>query len=115
MPKTSPGSRRRVASRSITGRWRKFSPTSPASNVFQIVVERGAEKDLKRLSNEIRDRAVTAIKALASNPRPAGCRKLTGADDAWRIRIGDYRIIYEIGDVLRIVRINHVRHRREVY
>jgi mRNA interferase RelE/StbE len=83
--------------------------------VYQIVVERAAEKDLKRLSAEVRARAVMAIKGLARNPRPAGCRKLTGAADAWRIRVGDYRIIYEIADVLRIVRINHVRHRREVY
>jgi mRNA interferase RelE/StbE len=55
-----------------------------------------------------------AIQALAQNPRPPGCRKLTGTENDWRIRVGDYRVIYEITDVLRVIRINRVRHRREV-
>jgi mRNA interferase RelE/StbE len=79
------------------------------------MVERSAEKDLKRLSAEIRPRAVSAIQALAKNPRPTGSRKLAGTENDWRIRVGDYRIIYEIADVVRIVRINRVRHRRDVY
>lgn len=76
---------------------------------------RSAEKDLKRLSSEILPRAVNAIQALARNPRPVGSRKLAGSKSDWRIRIGDYRIIYEIADQIRIVRINRVRHRRDVY
>lgn len=83
--------------------------------MHQVIVERAAEKDLKRLSSEVRPRAVTAILALTKNPRPAGSRKLTGTESDWRIRVGDYRIIYEIADEVRIVRIHRVRHRREVY
>jgi mRNA interferase RelE/StbE len=58
---------------------------------------------------------IEAIQALAANPRPVGCRKLTGSKHDWRIRAGDYRVVYEIADVIRVVRVNRVRHRREVY
>ena len=58
---------------------------------------------------------IVAIRGLAVNPRPPACRKLTGTKNDWRIRVGDYRVIYEIADEIRIVRINRVRHRREVY
>ena len=60
-------------------------------------------------------RVIVAIRGLAVNPRPPACRKLTGTKNDWRIRVGDYRVIYEIADEIRIVRINRVRHRREVY
>ena len=83
--------------------------------MYQIVVERSAEKDLKKLSSEVRPRALAAIQALAKNPRPPGSRKLAGTEKDWRIRVGDYRIVYEIADEIRIVRINRVRHRRDVY
>jgi mRNA interferase RelE/StbE len=83
--------------------------------MYRIIVERSAEKDLKRLSSEVRTRVATALLALAANPRPFGSRKLVGTERDWRIRIGDYRIIYEIADEIRIVRINRVRHRRDVY
>jgi mRNA interferase RelE/StbE len=58
---------------------------------------------------------IASIRMLATNPRPPSCRKLAGSKNDWRIRVGDYRVIYEIGDDIRIVRINRVRHRREVY
>jgi mRNA interferase RelE/StbE len=83
--------------------------------MYRVLLERTAEKDLARLSSEIHDRVITAIRALATNPRPPGCRKLAGRKHDWRIRVGDYRVIYEIADEIRIVRVNRVRHRREVY
>lgn len=83
--------------------------------MYRVIVEHSAEKDLKRLSPEIRARVTPPIIALATNPRPAGCRKLAGSKHDWRIRVGDYRVIYEIADEIRIVRVNRVRHRREVY
>jgi mRNA interferase RelE/StbE len=83
--------------------------------MFRVLLERAAEKDLERLSSEIHDRVIAAIRSLATNPRPAGCRKLTGSRNDWRIRAGDYRVIYEIADEIRVVRVNRVRHRREVY
>lgn len=83
--------------------------------MYRVLLERAAEKDLARLSSEIHDRIIAAIQALATNPRPHGCRKLAGSKLDWRIRVGDYRVVYEIADEIRIVRVNRVRHRREVY
>jgi mRNA interferase RelE/StbE len=72
-------------------------------------------KDLKRLSSEVRTRAAEAMQALSGDPRPPGSRKLAGPENDWRIRVGDYRIIYQIADEIRIVRVNRVRHRGDVY
>ena len=55
------------------------------------------------------------IEALAENPRPPGARKLAGSEDDWRVRVGDYRVIYEISDKVRIVRIMKVKRRSVVY
>ena len=83
--------------------------------MFEVLLERSAEKDLGRLPNLMHDRIIRAISAPAKNPRPAGCRKLTGSENDWRIRVSDYRVIYEIIDAERIIRVNRIRHRREVY
>jgi mRNA interferase RelE/StbE len=83
--------------------------------MYRVFLERATEKDLARLSSEVHDRVISAIRGLASDPRPPGCRKLSGGKNDWRIRVGDYRVIYEIADEIRIVRVNRVRHRREVY
>jgi mRNA interferase RelE/StbE len=83
--------------------------------MYRVFLERAAEKDLNRLSSEIHDRIISAIRKLANAPRPLGCRRLSGSKNDWRIRVGDYRVIYEIADEIRIVRVSRVRHRREVY
>jgi mRNA interferase RelE/StbE len=83
--------------------------------MYRVLLERSAERDLGRLSSEVHDRVIVAIQSLATNPRPPGCRKLAGSKSDWRIRVGDYRVIYEIADAIRVVRVNRVRHRREVY
>jgi len=70
---------------------------------------------LKKLPADVFFRIISHIKALAENPRPARCRKITGATNDWRIRVGKYRVIYEIDDEEKVVRIFKVRHRREVY
>ena len=83
--------------------------------MYRVLLERAAEHDLARLSAQIHDRIIGAIQNLATNPRPHGCRKLVGSKNDWRIRVGDYRVVYAIADDIRVVRINRVRHRREVY
>lgn len=83
--------------------------------MYQVLLERSAERDLRRLSADVHTRVIGAIQELAANPRPPGCRKLAGGQNDWRIRVGDYRVIYEITDAIRVVRVNRVRHRREVY
>ena len=83
--------------------------------MYEILLEHRAEKDLRRLTAEIFRRVIAAIEALADDPRPEGCRKLIGSDNYWRIRVGDYRVLYEIDDENQVVRVMRVRHRREAY
>jgi mRNA interferase RelE/StbE len=59
---------------------------------------------------------MNAISALATDPRPKGCKKLKGSEDElWRIRVGDYRVVYFIEDEIKLVDIQRTRHRKEVY
>jgi mRNA interferase RelE/StbE len=83
--------------------------------VYDVLIERTAERDIKSLPTTLFDRILPRIKALADNPRPTGCHKLAGSKNDWRIRIGDYRVVYEIDDARKQVKIFRVRHRREVY
>ena len=83
--------------------------------MYEVYLERAAENDLKRLPTTTFHRNISQIRALAENPRPSGCRKLAGSKNDWRIRIGDHRVLYEIDEKVKAVRIMRVRHRREVY
>ena len=83
--------------------------------MYEVLIERTAERDLKSLPGALFDRIIPRIQALADIPRPSWCHKLAGSKNDWRIRIGDYRVLYEIDDARKRVRIFHVRHRREVY
>ena len=83
--------------------------------MYEVLLERNAEKELRRLPSRLHDRVVEAIAALGTDPRPTGCRKLTGSKSDWRIRVGDYRVVYEIADSVRIIRVHRVRHRSEAY
>jgi mRNA interferase RelE/StbE len=83
--------------------------------VYEVLIERTAEHDLNSLPTTVFNRIIPRIKALADNPRPAGCHKIAGSKNDWRIRIGDYRVLYEIDDPRKRIRIFRVRHRREVY
>lgn len=74
-----------------------------------------AEREFRKLAREIQLRLRPRIDALADDPRPAGARKLKGRDDLWRVRAGDYRIVYEIRSEILVVLVVHVAHRREVY
>ncbi len=81
---------------------------------YRIEIDRPAQKALRGLDGSIRSRVIEAIQALAADPRPSGSTKLVG-HDAWRIRVGDYRIVYEIHDQVLVVLIVAVGHRRDVY
>ncbi len=82
---------------------------------YQITFSRSARKELESLPAEINNKIFTKIIALATEPRPDGCRKLVGEENLWRIRIGDYRVIYSINDDTRIIDITAVRHRSKAY
>ncbi|HCZ36877.1 MAG TPA: type II toxin-antitoxin system mRNA interferase toxin, RelE/StbE family [Cytophagales bacterium] len=84
--------------------------------MYLIRIKRSAEKELAKLPIQIVKRIVKAIDGLSENPRPSGCKKLEALKESlWRIRVGDYRIIYYIEDAIRIVEIRKVANRREVY
>ncbi len=83
--------------------------------MHEVVLEGAAQRELKRLSAEEFARVIARIRGLADNPRPAGSRKLTGSKSDWRLRIGDYRVAYEIDDGARVVRVMRVRHRSDAY
>ncbi len=82
---------------------------------YRIEVKPQAEKALAGIPNPHRRRISKAIDGLARQPRPAGCTKLTGAENAYRIRIGDYRIVYQIMDRALIVHVIRIAHRKDVY
>lgn len=75
----------------------------------------GALRDLRRLPDRDRGRIVAAGDALAHDPRPAGCKPMRGQPGLWRIRVGDYRVLYEIADEVLLIVVAKVGHRREVY
>ena len=81
---------------------------------YAVGVERRAQKQIARLSAEMQDRVEAALRTLAKEPRPPGCRRLTNRG-GWRIRVGDFRIVYEIDDDQHAVTVFRVGHRRDVY
>lgn len=72
------------------------------------------EKELSKLDAKVYESVRKKVDTLRNEPRPAGCRRLANSQD-WRIRVGDYRIVYTINDVARTVTVLRVGHRREVY
>ena len=83
--------------------------------MHEVRIGRSATKELETLPDKIVQRIGSKIDALAEQPRPSGCKKLKGADDLWRIRVGDYRIIYAVNDMESVVEIRVIRHRGDAY
>ena len=81
---------------------------------YSVSILRRAQKELTQLSPNIYENVCENINKLTINPRPVGCKKLTGRD-GWRIRIGNYRVVYEIDDKRRAVLILNIGHRRNIY
>ena len=81
---------------------------------YTIVILRRAQKELADLNSPDFERVREAIQALGVNPRPPGCIKMIGRD-GWRIRIGDFRVIYEVDDKQHIVTVLQIGNRRDVY
>ncbi len=82
---------------------------------YTITFARSARKELEAMNAALVHRIFPKIEALAKEPRPAGCRKLQGEEFLWRIRIGDYRVVYAVHDRERLVDIIAVRHRSKAY
>ncbi len=81
---------------------------------YEVTLVAAAARDLRKLPPEVRPRIVDALISL-KEPRQHGSKKLTGSEDRWRLRVGDYRIIYRIVDPKRQVIISRIAHRRDVY
>jgi mRNA interferase RelE/StbE len=81
---------------------------------YSVRLKRSAEKDLERIPDDTKRRVVEHITMLAREPRPRGCKKLKGQED-YRVRVGDYRIVYSIDDNIHTVEILAIPNRREVY
>jgi mRNA interferase RelE/StbE len=82
---------------------------------YSLDLKSSAQKELDALDDALFIRIDRKIRALAENPRPPGCKKLKGYRDQWRIRVGDWRVVYIIHDVEARVIITRVAHRRAVY
>ena len=82
---------------------------------YRVELKPAARRALKKLDRPVQRRIVSAAEGLAENPRPSACEKLTGATDLFRIRVGDYRIIYQIQDDVLLILVVKVGHRGDVY
>jgi len=82
---------------------------------YAITFKPSADRELRRLPIEIQKRIVRAVELLAGDPRPVGVVKMAGDDNLWRIRVGQYRIIYEIHDNRLVVLVLRVGHRKDIY
>ena len=82
---------------------------------YLVTLAASAKKELRDLPSEALGRVLPRIRELVGDPRPAGCKKLHGYKDRWRIRVGNYRIVYTIDDERRGVDVTRIAHRKDAY
>jgi mRNA interferase RelE/StbE len=82
---------------------------------YTLEIKHSAQKELDALDDALFSRIDRKIVVLANNPRPAGCKKLKGYKDQWRVRVGDWRVLYIIDDAAKLVSVTRIAHRRHVY
>ena len=82
---------------------------------YSVEVKPSARKELEALPDPILARVIRKLESLTEVPRPAGCKKLKGCKDQWRIRIGDWRVAYIINETVKLVSIVRMAHRHRVY
>lgn len=82
---------------------------------YRIEFKKSAQKEITDLPKRMQRRVVSAIKALADEPRPKTVRKLVGGENYYRLRVGEYRIVYQIIDQVLLICVIRVRHRKDVY
>jgi mRNA interferase RelE/StbE len=82
---------------------------------YRVELTRSAERDLRRIDKSQVPTIYRRLEGLSEDPRPHGVKKLSGADRTYRIRIGDYRIVYEIEEDILLVLVIRVAHRKDVY
>lgn len=82
---------------------------------YEVKFSRGAKKQFSKLPIDVQQRIQTKINELAIEPRPNGVKKLQGDDNSYRVRVGDYRVVYELDDDVLIVTVIKVGHRSDIY
>lgn len=82
---------------------------------YEVIFSHKAAKAFEGFARSLQERMVSKIDALAIEPRPPGCEKLTSFKNAYRVRVGDYRIVYAVDDLQGVVSIDRIAHRRDVY
>tara|TARA_Y100000590_G_C15513478_1_gene936304 strand:- start:124 stop:384 length:261 start_codon:yes stop_codon:yes gene_type:complete len=82
---------------------------------YKLTISSTAEKTLKKVPKKDLRKIIELIQSLAIQPRPLGCRKLSGEEDTYRVRQGNYRVIYEIKDQKLIVLVLKIGHRKDIY
>ena len=84
--------------------------------MYKIVISKNAVKDMAHLPTKVTIQIGNAIDKLADNPRPTGCKKLKGEKEyMWRIRVGDYRVLYTIEEKIKVVDVRKIGHRKNIY
>jgi len=84
-------------------------------NNYSVEVKPSARKELELLPDKVLVRVLQKMDSLRNAPRPVGCKKLKRHKDHWRVRVGDWRVVYIIDDAVKLISITRIAHRREVY
>lgn len=83
--------------------------------MYELRLVRSARKELEALPDAMLARVARQLDALQATPRPHGCKKLRGVSDLWRVRVGDYRIIYYVDDRAQVIEVRAIRDRKDAY
>ena len=82
---------------------------------YEVFIKPAAQRQLKKLPRAVQADLIALIERLTDDPRPPGCKKLRGRQNQYRIRLGDYRVIYSVEDMALVIRVLKVGHRRDIY
>ncbi|MBI5559710.1 MAG: type II toxin-antitoxin system RelE/ParE family toxin [Deltaproteobacteria bacterium] len=83
--------------------------------LYKVAWKSSAERELKRIDKQFIPKIFSAVESLVENPFPSQCRRLQGVESVYRLRIGDYRVVYQVDTTESTITIYHVRHRKEAY
>lgn len=82
---------------------------------YRVVYGESVRREIRRLDKAVQKRIHAAANALGADPRPPGCRKMIGYSSRWRIRVGDYRVVYDVHDDIVTIHVAKVGHRSDIY
>ena len=85
------------------------------NEIYKVIISTSAQREIRKLQKIDLQKILPAIASLSQEPRPLGCKKLVGTSNSYRIRTGNYRVLYLVSDMIRIVEVSGVKHRKEAY